>query len=81
MKVHSPLKIHEILTAWNKIRRLWKEWLNSGDKDKYLQAKRKAKCIYTTRKNVQEAKFGEPNLAKILKAMINRIKSLKKLVG
>ena len=41
-------------------RRLWKEWQKGGDKEKYLQAKRKAKsAVYTARKRAQEDKFGD----------------------
>ena len=40
-------------------RRLWKEWQKGGDKEKYLQAKRKAKsAVYAARKRAQEDKFG-----------------------
>ena len=36
----------------NKKRRLWKEWQNGGDKEKYLQAKRKANsAVYKARKS------------------------------
>ena len=41
-------------------RRLWKEWQKGGDKEKYLQAKRKAKfAVYAARKRAQEDKFGD----------------------
>ena len=56
-------------------RRLWKEWQKGGDKEKYLQAKRKAKsAVYVARKRAQEDKFGD-----LKKTMINVIKSLRKL--
>ena len=36
----------------NEKRRLWKEWQNGGDKEKYLQAKRKANsAVYKARKS------------------------------
>ena len=55
-------------------RRLWKEWQKGEDKEKYLQAKRKAKKL-----SMQLGKMHKkPNL--ILKAMTNRIKLLKKLL-
>ena len=35
-------------------RRLWKEWQNGGDKEKYLEAKRKAKAtVYAAKKKAQ----------------------------
>ena len=52
---------------------LWKEWQKGGNKDK---TKRKAKSpVYAARKSDKK-----PNVV-ILKAMINRMKSLKKLSG
>ena len=40
--------------------RLWNEWQKGGDKEKYLEAKRKAKsAVYAARKRVQEGKFGD----------------------
>ena len=40
-------------------RGLWKEWQKGRDKEKYLQAKRKAKsAVYIARKIVKEDKFG-----------------------
>ena len=40
--------------------RLWKDWQKGGDKEKYLQAKRKAKsAVYAARKRAQEDKFGD----------------------
>ena len=62
-------KIRRIETWWwndvvdcaiKEKRRLWKDWQEGGDKEQYLQAKRKAKsAIYATRKSAQEAKFGD----------------------
>lgn len=50
----------EVDSAIKEKRRLWKEWQKGGEKEKYLQAKRKAKsAVHAARKSAQEAKFGD----------------------
>ena len=52
--------INEVDSIIKEKRRLWKEWQKSGDKEKYLQAKRKAnRAVYAARKRAQEDKFGD----------------------
>ena len=58
-------------------RRLWKEWQNGGDKEKYLVAKRKAKAtVYATKKKAQgenlcnlESSHGKNYIFKLAKRM------------
>ena len=40
--------------------KLWKEWQKGGSKDKYLEAKRKAKSgVYAAKRKAQEEKFSQ----------------------
>ena len=70
---HNETSWYDVMDyAIKKKRQLWKEWQKGRDKEKYLQAKAKAKsAIYAARKSEQEAEFG----------LISGIKSLKKVVG
>ena len=41
-------------------RKLWKEWQKGGSKEKYLEAKRKAKLgVYVAKRKAQEEKFSQ----------------------
>ena len=41
-------------------RKLWKEWQKGGSKEKYLEAKRKAKSgVYVAKRKAQEDKFSQ----------------------
>ena len=41
-------------------RKLWKQWQKEGSKEKYLEAKTKAKsCVWVTKRKAREVKFSQ----------------------
>ena len=63
-------------------RRLWKSWKAGGSKDKYLDAKRKARhAVYTAKRNAEQEKFAsvkdnKENIFRVAKQMRTEIKDV-----